>query len=120
MTPRAQDRRAMLRSELLGLVREQVTDEAIESQIETLLAEILADDPTVEPQPVVIDQQPPDQRVVVTGIGVVSPFGVGLEPFWSGLTAGRSAIGRITFFDPSSYPCQIAGQANDFQPQAFM
>ncbi len=120
MTPRAQDRRAMLRSELLGLVREQVTDEAIESQIETLLAEILADDPMVEPQPVVVDQQPPDQRIVVTGIGVVSPFGVGLEPFWSGLTAGRSAIGRITFFDPSSYPCQIAGQANDFQPQVFM
>ncbi|WP_322496465.1 beta-ketoacyl-ACP synthase II [Chloroflexus sp.] len=120
MTPRALDRRAALRAELLGLVREHVPDEAIEAQIEALLAEVLADEPAVEPQTVAHDQQPPDQRIVVTGMGIISPFGVGVEPFWAGLAAGRSAIGRITFFDPSGYPCQLAGQANDFQPQAFM
>lgn len=57
---------------------------------------------------------------MVTGLGVISPFGVGVEPFWAGLVAGRSAIGRITFFDPSDYPCQLAGQVNDFHPQEFM
>jgi 3-oxoacyl-[acyl-carrier-protein] synthase II len=95
-------------------------DEAIEARIEALLAEVLADEPVTELQPVETDHLPPDQRIVVTGLGVISPFGVGLEPFWSGLAAGKSAIGRITFFDPSSYPCQLAGQVNDFQPQMFI
>ncbi|MFV9505085.1 MAG: beta-ketoacyl-ACP synthase II [Oscillochloridaceae bacterium umkhey_bin13] len=112
-------RLAALRAELLGLVRAGVTAD-LEAQIDELLAEVLEDAPLIAPLPLAIDDEDEDRRIVVTGIGVVSPFGVGLEPFWEGLAAGRSAIGRITHFDPTGYPCQIAGQTPDFAPQEFM
>lgn len=120
-------RRAALRAELLGLLRNSAppvgtpwTFASLESRIDELLAEVLEDAPivaTLSEEEVAEDE---DRRVVVTGIGVVSPFGVGTEPLWDGLSAGRSAIGRITYFDPSPYPCQIAGQIPDFAPQEFM
>jgi 3-oxoacyl-[acyl-carrier-protein] synthase II len=47
-------------------------------------------------------------RVVISGIGVVSPFGVGREPFWNHISHGCSGTRRITQFDVSTYPCQIA------------
>ncbi|MDE1901830.1 MAG: beta-ketoacyl-ACP synthase II [Alphaproteobacteria bacterium] len=50
------------------------------------------------------------RRVVVTGMGMVSPLGVGVGLNWARLTAGRSGIGRITHFDPSDMTCQVAGQ----------
>jgi beta-ketoacyl-acyl-carrier-protein synthase II len=59
-------------------------------------------------------------RVVITGIGVVSVLGTGLPTFWAGLVAGRSGIRRITQFDASHLPCQIAGEVPDFDPEAFM
>ncbi len=61
-----------------------------------------------------------DSRCVITGIGVVSVLGTGLDAYWSGLLAGRSGIRRITQFDASHLPCQIAGEVPDFDPQAFM
>jgi 3-oxoacyl-[acyl-carrier-protein] synthase II len=61
-----------------------------------------------------------NRRVVVTGLGVVSAIGVGKEPFWDSLSAGRSGIGKITSFDASSYDCQIAGEIKDFDPCDFM
>lgn len=57
-----------------------------------------------------------DRRVVVTGIGVVSPFGVGVDKLWDSLTAGKSAIGKITAFDASALTSQVAAQVNDFDP----
>lgn len=59
------------------------------------------------------------RRVVVTGMGVISPLGVGLEPTWSNLIAGRCGIGPVTFFDASALPSRIAGEVRDFDPQAF-
>jgi len=53
-------------------------------------------------------------RVVITGIGVVSPNGVGREAFWRATVQGVSGIRRITRFDPSSLPVQIAGEVADF------
>ena len=47
--------------------------------------------------------------VVITGIGAVSPFGVGRERFWQHVSGGCSGIRRITQFDVSEYPCQVAG-----------
>jgi 3-oxoacyl-[acyl-carrier-protein] synthase II len=112
-------RRAALRAELLGMLREAEADE-MEARIDELLAEVLEEAPIVAPRPLGLDEEDEDRRVVVTGIGVVSPFGVGVGPFWEGLTAGRSAIGRITQFDPSGYPCQIAGQVPGFEAREFM
>lgn len=50
------------------------------------------------------------RRVVVTGLGMVSPLGVGVRRNWEQLTAGVSGLGRITYFDPSDMTCQVAGQ----------
>jgi len=55
-----------------------------------------------------------DRRVVVTGIGVVSPIGIGKENFWQALINGESGIDTITRFDASSYDSQIAGEVKDF------
>jgi 3-oxoacyl-[acyl-carrier-protein] synthase II len=53
-------------------------------------------------------------RVVVTGLGVVSPVGIGREAFWSNLVAGQSGIGPITLFDASTFPVRIGGEVKDF------
>ena len=59
-------------------------------------------------------------RVVITGLGVVAPNGVGVQNFWDSLVHGRSGIGKITHFDASSYPCKIAGEVKDFNPLNYM
>jgi 3-oxoacyl-[acyl-carrier-protein] synthase II len=60
------------------------------------------------------------RRVVVTGLGVVSPLGIGITPFWSGLTSGTSAVRRITRFDPSALPVQIAAEVTGFNAEAYL
>jgi 3-oxoacyl-[acyl-carrier-protein] synthase II len=55
-----------------------------------------------------------NRRVVVTGMGVLSPVGNGLDAFWDGLTAGRSGIGPITLFDASDFSVRFAGEVKDF------
>ena len=60
------------------------------------------------------------RRVVVTGLGVVAPNGIGIEPFWDALIAGRSGIGPITFFDASRFRSRIAGEVRDFVPERYM
>ncbi len=54
-----------------------------------------------------------DRRVVITGMGVVSPVGNDLPTFWESLKAGRSGIGQITAFDTSAYHCHIGGEVRD-------
>ena len=60
------------------------------------------------------------QRVVVTGIGAVSPLGCGTDVNWQALLAGRSGIGPITAFDASDFPVRIAGQVPGFDPAAYL
>jgi 3-oxoacyl-[acyl-carrier-protein] synthase II len=55
-------------------------------------------------------------RVVVTGMGVVSPLGCSVDGFWNSLLEGKSGIGNITRFDTSAYPSRIAGEVMDFDP----
>ncbi len=61
-----------------------------------------------------------NRRVVITGMGVVAPNGIGIDAFWDSLVHGRSAVRRITRFDASSYPCQIAAEVPDFDPTDYM
>ncbi len=56
------------------------------------------------------------KRVVITGIGVVSPVGSDVETFWKNITSGKSGVGRITKFDPTDFPVQIAAEVKDFDP----
>ncbi|MEO5332279.1 MAG: beta-ketoacyl-ACP synthase II [Magnetococcus sp. YQC-5] len=58
-----------------------------------------------------------DRRVVITGIGLVTPLGLQTKSVWEGLIAGRSGIGPITRFNPEEYACRIAGECRDFQPE---
>ena len=60
------------------------------------------------------------RRVVITGLGVVSPVGTGASTAWKNLIAGKSGITRITKFDPSNFACQIAGEVNDFNVEDFI
>ncbi len=55
------------------------------------------------------------RRVVVTGMGAITPLGTNVEKFWAGLLAGQSAIRRITRFDPTQFAVQIAAQIDDFK-----
>src|SRR5205085_9449902 len=60
-----------------------------------------------------------DRRVVITGLGVVTPVGNELEAFWKNLVAGKSGIGRIQTFDTANYDCKIGGEVRDFEPKNF-
>jgi 3-oxoacyl-[acyl-carrier-protein] synthase II len=55
-------------------------------------------------------------RVVVTGMGVLAPNGIGLKPFWESLVEGRSGITAITRFDPTDFRSRIAGEVKNFEP----
>src|SRR5437899_1829673 len=50
------------------------------------------------------------RRVVVTGIGLITPLGQGTEMTWANILAGKSGLGRISTFDPTDYGCQVAGE----------
>ncbi|GAB4295230.1 MAG: beta-ketoacyl-ACP synthase II [Desulfuromonadia bacterium] len=60
------------------------------------------------------------RRVVITGVGAVSPLGTGNDRNWDALVNGRSGIGPITRFDASSFPVRIAGEVKDFSPEEFI
>jgi len=60
------------------------------------------------------------RRVVVTGVGVVSPLGTGNSKNWDALTSGKSGIDFITRFDASDLPVKIAGEVKDFNPENYI
>ena len=60
------------------------------------------------------------RRVVITGMGVIAPNGIGIENFWDSLVHGRSGVRKITHFDASSYTSQVAGEVKDFDPTEYM
>lgn len=60
------------------------------------------------------------RRVVITGMGIVSPVGLTLDENWKNITNGVSGIEKIELFDPSGYPCQVAGQVKGFDPSNYM
>ncbi len=60
------------------------------------------------------------RRVVVTGMGIISPVGNGVAQAWDNITNGRSGIGRITRFDAHSFPTQIAAEVKDFDMAGYL
>lgn len=61
-----------------------------------------------------------DRRVVITGLGLVTPLGIGVEETWTALCGGKSGIGEITRFDASGFDTKIAGEVKDFHPEDFL
>src|SRR5260370_11164980 len=57
------------------------------------------------------------RSVVMTGMGVVTPIGIGKEAFWDSLKNGRSGVGRLTFFDTADYPCKIDAEVKGFEAE---
>ena len=60
------------------------------------------------------------KRVVVTGVGAITPIGNTPEQYWEGLASGRNGIGEITLFDASRHDCRIAGEVKNFDPHEYM
>jgi len=60
------------------------------------------------------------RRVVVTGLGAISPIGNSIDEAWAGLTAGRSGITRISKFDPAGFASQIAGEVKGFDVAQYL
>jgi 3-oxoacyl-[acyl-carrier-protein] synthase II len=60
------------------------------------------------------------KRVVITGLGAISALGSSVDTLWQGLVEGKSGIRRISQFDPSDFPCQIAGEIPDFDPHQYI
>ncbi len=60
------------------------------------------------------------RRVVVTGLGAITPVGIGVAETWQNIVAGKSGIGRITRFDPSAFACQVAGEVNGFDVTQYL
>ena len=60
------------------------------------------------------------ERIVITGLGVISPFGDGVEPFWDALKAGKNGITKVSLFDASELNCQIAAECRDFDAATYI
>jgi 3-oxoacyl-[acyl-carrier-protein] synthase II len=60
------------------------------------------------------------RRVVVTGLGLITPLGTGIRKTWEGICKGASGVDRITTFDTTDFPVQIAGEVRDFTPEDFI
>ncbi len=67
-----------------------------------------------------VERRGSSRRVVVTGVGLLTPLGIGTEASWEGLRTGRSGIGPITQFDAAAFPCRIAGEVKDFEPARYI
>src|SRR5438445_6529931 len=61
-----------------------------------------------------------EHRVVITGLGAVTPLGLDVESTWEAICAGRSGVGPITLFDPTGFETRIAGQIHDFDPTRWL
>ncbi len=61
-----------------------------------------------------------ENRIVVTGIGVVTPIGVGLEDFWKGLISGQNGVSRLTHFDSDDFPSKMAAEVKGFNPEKWI
>ncbi len=61
-----------------------------------------------------------DRRVVITGYGVISPIGIGIDDFWNSLASGKSGISRVSSFDASQFSTQICAEVKNFQPEKYI
>ncbi len=102
-----------------GTERASVEEALLSQELEELVAEILEGMETL-PQPERIERYREKARVVITGIGALTPLGLTVEETWQGLVAGRSGIGYLTRIDTTDFPTKIGGEVRGFDPQDYM
>jgi 3-oxoacyl-[acyl-carrier-protein] synthase II len=115
-------RRHLLRDQLIQLAAHsgEMDLDAIARQIDVLLEDAFEDELVPQPTPAWADERNEDERVVVTGMGLVTPLGIGTGAFWNGLVEGRSGVRRITLCDPGESPCRIAAEVPEFEPRDYL
>jgi 3-oxoacyl-[acyl-carrier-protein] synthase II len=114
-------RRDLLRQRLQRLIAQNPPAATpIDVQIEELLQDILDEDLAPLPTLAWADDRDEDQRIVVTGMGLLTPLGIGIDPFWAGLIEGRSGVGPITLCDPGESPSRIAAEVSGFDPRDYL
>jgi len=59
-------------------------------------------------------------RIVISGIGVIAPNGIGKDAYWDAIKNGKSGVGLISLFDPTEHKTRIAGEVKDFDPEEYM
>jgi 3-oxoacyl-[acyl-carrier-protein] synthase II len=115
-------RRELLRDRLLQLAatRDAPDLDILARQIDDLLDDAFEDELDPQLAAAWTSEQDEDQRVVVTGMGLVTPLGIGIDALWNGLVEGRSGVRRITLCDPGESPCKIAAEVPEFEPRDYM
>ncbi len=97
---------------------DELVSERVDEQLEQIVADMMEDaPPQTQPQRVRVTPEQHNNRVVVTGMGIVSPVGVGLHAYWDALTNGRSGVDLITLCDTTGYPTRIAGEVKNWKPE---
>lgn len=102
-----------------GTERASVEEALLSQELEELVAEILEGVETL-PQPERIEGYRKRARVVITGMGALTPLGLTVEETWEGLVAGRSGIGYLTRVDATDFPTKIGGEVRGFDPSRYM
>jgi len=92
----------------------------VDEEIDQIVSDMMDDTPETQTQRVRVTPEQLNNRVVITGMGVVSAVGIGLDAFWSALTSGTSGIATITLCDVTGYPTQIAGEVKDWDPARYL
>jgi 3-oxoacyl-[acyl-carrier-protein] synthase II len=116
-------RRDLLRRRLQQLIAQDPPGAAtttLDVQIEELLHDILEEDLAPLPARDWVDDRDEDQRIVVTGMGLLTPLGIGIDAFWAGLVEGRSGVGPITLCDPGESPSRIAAEVSGFDARDYL
>src|SRR6266540_6150809 len=115
-------RREMLRDRLLQLAatRDAPDLDILARQIDLLLEDAFEDELIPKPARAWTGERDEDQRIVVTGMGLLTPLGIGIDAFWAGLIEGRSGVGPITICDPGESPSRIAAEVSGFDPRDYL
>lgn len=97
-------------------VEGDASTQRVDAEIDQIVSDMMADSPDTQTQRVRVSPEQLNNRVVITGMGVVSSVGVGVDEFWGALTSGSSGITTITLCDVTGYPTRIAGEVKGWDP----
>ncbi|WP_029214487.1 beta-ketoacyl-ACP synthase II [Kallotenue papyrolyticum] len=101
--------------------KEPVLPPPLEHQLESIVEDVLGDQPLAEPQAALLNPADDDQRIVVTGIGLISPLGNSVAAFWEAIASGQSGVGYNELVpNYRDYPCHIAAIVRDFDAARYM